>query len=88
MAEVGRVVTTKLPEDVVSRMDEIAGRMERSKSWIVREAVVQWLDEEQRRYLLTMEAIKEVDEGRMISHDELKVWAERAKRDERTKLSA
>ena len=32
MADDGRVVTAKLPDDLVSRMDEIAARMDRSKS--------------------------------------------------------
>ena len=88
MTEAGRVVTAKLPDDVAARMDQIAERIERSKSWIVREAVVQWMDEEQRRYTITMDAIKDVDEGRMIDHENLKVWAEQTKRDERAKSAA
>ena len=71
MADDGRVVTAKLPDDLVARMDEIAGRLERSKSWIVREAVAEWLSEEQRRYELTLEALKSVDEGRTHSQDEI-----------------
>ena len=88
MSEAGRVVTTKLPDDVAARMDAIAERIERSKSWIVREAVVQWLDEEQHRYQLTLDALKEVDEGLMIDHGDLKIWAEQTKRDRRTKSAA
>ena len=71
MTEVGRVVTAKLPEDLVSRMDEVAGRIDRSKSWIVREAVAEWLAEEQRRYELTLEALKSVDEGRTFTQKEI-----------------
>ena len=66
MADDGRVVTAKLPDELVSRMDEIAGRIERSKSWIVRQAVSEWLAEEQRRYELTLEALRDVDEGRTL----------------------
>ena len=64
MAHDGRVVTAKLPDDLVSKMDEVAGRMDRSKSWIVRQAVAEWLAEERRRYELTLEAMKSVDEGK------------------------
>ena len=67
----GRVVTAKLPADLVSRMDEVAGRIDRSKSWIVREAVTEWLAEEQRRYELTLEALKSVDEGRTFTQEEI-----------------
>jgi len=71
MAEDGRVVTAKLPDDLVSRMDEVADRMDRSKSWIVRQAVAEWLAEEQRRYDLTLEALKSVDEGRTFTQQEI-----------------
>ena len=70
MTETGRVVTANLPKDLVSRMDEAARRMDRSKSWIVRQAVAEWLAEEQRRHDLTLEALKAVDEGRTMSHEE------------------
>lgn len=71
MTDEGRVVTAKLPDDLVSRMDEIADRIDRSKSWIVRQAVAEWLAEEQRRYELTLEALKSVDEGRTFSQEEV-----------------
>ena len=45
MADDRRVVTAKLPADLVLRMDEVAGRIDRSKSWIVRQAVAERLAE-------------------------------------------
>lgn len=80
MSKDGRVVTANLPDELVLRMDEIADRIDRSKSWIVREAVTEWLAEEQRRYELTMEALNSVDEGRTFTQDEVeKHFAERRK---------
>src|SRR6266571_9373237 len=83
MADDGRVVTAKLPDDLVSRMDEIAERIDRSKSWIVRQAVTEWLAEEQRRYELTMDALKSVDEGRTLPHEEVLARVEQRKRERR-----
>ena len=71
MTNEGRVVTAKLPETLVSQMDEVAKRIDRSKSWIMRQAVAEWLAEEQRRYELTLEALKSVEEGRLLSQDEV-----------------
>jgi predicted transcriptional regulator len=80
MVDDGRVVTAKLPDDLVSRMDEVADRIDRSKSWIVRQAVTEWLAEEQRRYELTLEALKSVDEGRTFTQEEIeKHFAARSK---------
>lgn len=70
MTKEGRVVTANLPDDLVSRMDLVAERIDRSKSWIVREAVAEWLAEEQRRHELTLEALASVDEGRTVSQEE------------------
>ena len=83
MSKDGRVVTANLPDDLVSRMDEVADRIDRSKSWIVREAVAEWLAEEQRRHELTLEALKDVDEGRTIPHDEVLEMVEQRKRERR-----
>ena len=71
MTDEGRFVTAKLPETLVSQMDEVAKRIDRSKSWIMRQAVAEWLAEEQRRYELTLEALKSVEEGRLLSQDEV-----------------
>ena len=87
MADDGRVVTAKLPDDLVSQMDEIADRIDRSKSWIVRQAVAEWLAEEQRRHELTLEALKDVEEGRTIPHEEVLAMVEQRKRERRAAQS-
>lgn len=78
-----RVVTANLPDDLVSKMDEVADRIDRSKSWIVRVAVAEWLAEEQLRYEQTLEALKDVDEGRTMSHEEVLAMMEQRKRERR-----
>lgn len=83
MADDGRVVTAKLPDDLVSQMDEVAERIERSKSWIVRQAVSEWLAEEQRRHDLTLEALEDVDEGRVMPHEDLVAMVEQRKLERR-----
>jgi len=83
MADDGRVVTAKLPDDLVLKMDEVAERIDRSKSWIVRQAVSEWLAEEQRRYELTLEALRDVDQGRTIPHEEVLAMVEQRKRERR-----
>jgi len=83
MADDGRVVTAKLPDDLVKEMDEVAERIERSKSWIVRQAVAEWLAEEQRRYELTLEGLRDFDEGRTIPHEEVLAMVEQRKRERR-----
>jgi predicted transcriptional regulator len=66
-------------------MDEIAERIDRSKSWIIREAVAEWLAEEERRHELTLEAMKQVDEGLTFTHEEVLAHFEQRKRERRAK---
>lgn len=66
-----RVVTAKLPGDLVARLDDVARSIERSKSWIIREALRDWLAEEERRHELTKEAMRDFDEGRVVSHEDV-----------------
>jgi predicted transcriptional regulator len=88
MSDVGRVVTAKLPDDLVSRLDEVSRRTERSRSWIVRQAVAEWVAEEQRRYELTLQALKSVDEGKSLSHEEVLASVEQRKRERRERQTA
>ena len=88
MSDVGRVVTAKLPDDLVSRLDEVSRRSERSRSWIVRQAVAEWVAEEQRRYELTLQALKSVDEGKSLSHEEVLASVEQRKRERRERQTA
>lgn len=83
MADEGRVVTAKLPDDLVARMDEIAERLDRSKSWIVREAVSEWLAEENRRHELTLDALADIEAGRTFTHEEVLAMAAKMKRQTR-----
>jgi predicted transcriptional regulator len=71
MADEARVVTAKLPEALVLRLDEIAARLERSKSWIIRQALIEWIADEERRHELTLEGLKCVDEGKISSQEEV-----------------
>ena len=58
MADDRRVVTANLPSDLISQLEEVAGHIDRSKSWIVRQAVTDWLAEEQRRIELMFDDAK------------------------------
>ena len=71
MTDDGRTITAKVPQALAAHLDEIALRIDRSRSWIVRQALAEWLAEEQRRYELTLEALDDVDAGRVIPHETL-----------------
>lgn len=71
-----RSVTAHVPVELAERIDEAAERLERSKNWIVKQALADWLDHEDERSRLTREALDDVDSGRVIDHQAVKAWAD------------
>ncbi|MDR6924209.1 MULTISPECIES: CopG family ribbon-helix-helix protein [Pseudomonas] len=71
-----RSVTAHIPVDLAERVDEIAERLERSKNWIVKQALSAWIDQEEERSRLTREALADVDAGHVIDHQAVQAWAE------------
>jgi len=71
MTDGSRVVTANLPADLVSELDEVASRIDRTRSWVVREALRDWLQEEQRRHVLTLEALADLDAGRTLTQEQV-----------------
>lgn len=78
-----RVVTANLPAELVSRLDEYAARLDRSKSWIIKQALAEWIAEEDRRHEMTLEAIHDMDQGRFYTHEEVLAHFEQMKRERR-----
>lgn len=70
-----RSITAHVPVELAERVDEIAERLERSKNWIVKQALYARLDQEEERSRLTREALADVDAGRVIDHQAIQLWA-------------
>jgi predicted transcriptional regulator len=71
-----RSVTAHVPVDLAERVDELAERLDRSRNWIVKQALSAWLDQEEERSRLTREALADVDAGRVVDHQAVQAWAE------------
>jgi len=70
-----KVFTAHVPLPLAEKVDRVAARLERSRGWIVKQALTAWIDQEDERMSLTMEALADVDAGRVIDHRAVQVWA-------------
>jgi predicted transcriptional regulator len=70
-----RVVTAHIPEALAREVDKLAGRLDRPRGWIVKDALARYVELEQRRHQLTLEALADVDAGRVVDHSEIEDWA-------------
>lgn len=73
-ADKTRVITAHVSEELADKVDEIAEKMDRSRAWIVKQALSNYVAEEQARYELTLEALQETEQGRVVGHDDVLKW--------------
>lgn len=71
-----KVLTAHVPLALAEKVDQVAARIERSRGWIVKQALSAWIDQEEERSRLTREALADVDAGRVIDHQAVQAWAD------------
>lgn len=70
-----RVVTAHLPIELADKLDSYARNMDRSKGWIVKQALADWIAWEEMKNRLTLEAMESVRAGHFVEHEEVVRWA-------------
>lgn len=70
-----KVLTAHVPLPLADKVDEMAERLERSRGWIMKQALTLWIAQENERDRLTREALSDVDHGRVIDHAAVLAWA-------------
>ena len=71
-----KVVTAHLPTELAAKVDAIAARRDRSRGWIMKQALSAWVEQEEQRFRLTLEALADVDAGRTVDHDDVEKWVD------------
>ena len=71
-----KVLTAHVPLPLAEKVDQMAARLERSRGWIMKQALSAWIAQEEERDRLTQEALADVDAGRVIDHQAVQAWAE------------
>jgi predicted transcriptional regulator len=71
-----KVLSAHVPIPLAEKVDQIAARLERSRGWVMKQALSAWIDQEEERSRLTCEALADVDAGRVIDHQAVQAWAD------------
>ena len=76
MAAGTKVLTAHVPIALADKVEAMASRLERSRGWVMKQALAAWVDQEEERHRMTLEALADVDAGRVIDHHALRAWAD------------
>lgn len=71
-----KVLTAHIPLPLAEKVDQTAARLDRSRGWIMKQALSAWIDQEEERSRLTREAMDDVDAGHIIDHQAVQAWAD------------
>ncbi|MDN5940213.1 MAG: ribbon-helix-helix domain-containing protein [Salinisphaera sp.] len=77
-----RVLTAHVPVPMARKVDQLANRLERSRGWVMKQALSSWIAQEEERDRLTHEALANVDAGHVIDHQAVQAWADSLSTDE------
>ncbi|AVD65433.1 CopG family ribbon-helix-helix protein [Serratia sp. CY49633] len=70
-----KVITAHVPLPLAEKVDEMAAKLERSRGWIVKQALTAWLEQEEERRRLTLAALADVEQHNVIDHESVEAWA-------------
>ena len=71
-----KVITAHVPLPLADKVDQLAVRLERSRGWIVKQALSAWVEQEEERRRLTLDALADVDAARVVDHRAVQAWAD------------
>ncbi len=71
-----KVLTAHIPDELADKVDRYAKSMDRSATWIVNRALAEWVDWEERKRDLTLEALAAVDRDEAVEDEAVARWIE------------
>jgi predicted transcriptional regulator len=71
-----KVLTAHVPVPLVEQVDRLANQLERSRGWVVKQALTAWVAEAEHHHQLTLEALQDVDAENTLSQQAMQAWAD------------
>lgn len=75
------VITGRVAEETSAKLDRLAARMERSRSWIVARAVEEFVLSETELMDSLDEAERQIERGEYLTQEEMEAWVAGLRRD-------
>lgn len=71
-----KVLTAHVPIELSERVDYLAERLDRSRGWVIKQALAAWVSHEEEKTRLTEAAMAEVDQNVLIAHEDMLAWSD------------
>ena len=72
-------ISAEVPRSLVRKVDAIAEELDRSKNYLIREALTSYIHNHERRHEAILQGLAEVDAGHTITMEEMRSFAKQLK---------
>lgn len=72
-----QTISAQVPAELALAVDNLAAELDRSKSWVIKEALMAMLAERERRHQGILKGLADVEAGRVVSQSEIMDFANR-----------
>ncbi len=69
-------MTAHIPSPLAEKVDELAARLDRPRGWVVKQALSAWVERQDERHRMTLDAIANLEAGEVIDHAAVQAWAD------------
>lgn len=75
-----QTISAQIPVELALAVENLAAELDRSKSWVIKEALLSMLAERERRHQSVLAGLADVDAGRVVGHSDMVDFANRLKK--------
>lgn len=76
-----QTISAQIPVELAQAVERMAEELDRSKSWIIKEALISMLAERERRHQDVLAGLTDVEAGRVVGHAEIMDFAAKLKKE-------
>ncbi|RJL23762.1 CopG family ribbon-helix-helix protein [Pectobacterium polaris] len=66
-----KTISAQIPAELAAAVESLAIELDRSKSWVIKEALTAMIEERERRHQRVLKGLADVEEGRVVRHSDM-----------------
>lgn len=75
-----QTISAQIPAELAAAVEKLALELDRSKSWIIKEALTAMIAASESRHQSVLAGLKDVDTGRVVGNATMRNFAEKLKK--------
>jgi predicted transcriptional regulator len=75
-----QTISAQIPAELAAAVEKLALELDRSKSWIIKEALTSMIAASESRHQSVLAGLKDVDAGRVVGNSTVRNFAEKLKK--------